>query len=116
GYDLYDLPTRDVWGNLDPDRPGVSTYYGGMLSDARVPFVLLAAGTVLVLYLLAQQLGGTLAGVAAAAFALGSPLAREHLVEAKPESPLAFSLCLTLLLCVLAARHGRTARLSLRWA
>ena len=77
-----------------------------LISEARVPMVWLAAGSVVLLYLLGSTLGGAVAGLTAATLALASPLAGEHLVRAMTDGPLAFFLLLSTLLGVVVARRA----------
>jgi 4-amino-4-deoxy-L-arabinose transferase-like glycosyltransferase len=117
GYELGDMPhPYDYY----KDRPG--NHREGripddaLLADGRAPMVFLATGMVGLLYLLGRIVGGIIAGLAAAALALGSPLVRESLVRALSEAPLTFFLFLALLLAVLGGRRGRANRLPLGWA
>jgi 4-amino-4-deoxy-L-arabinose transferase-like glycosyltransferase len=85
------------WGRVPDER---------MLMQARLPMVLLAVGSVLLLYFLGRALGGVVAGLTAALIAASSPLAREYLVRVGSDAPLAFLVLLGLLFSVLGMRRG----------
>ena len=91
GHQVEDLPRMYSW----KASPELNRRWGRvpdeqMLMQARLPMVLLAAGSVVVLYFLGRALGGVVAGVIAALIAASSPLAREYLVRAGSDAPLAF--------------------------
>jgi hypothetical protein len=115
GYDLYDMPGRyDLTNSLQENQRKGRVPEDVLLQDARAPSVLFAAGSVSLLFLLGSALAGPLAGLAAAAFALGSPFVQEHMVRAMPEAPLLFFFELTLLLALLGTRQDGTLKPS--WA
>jgi len=87
-----------------------------LLHDARRPFVLLAAGTVTLMYALGRFLAGRLAGVAASALTIVNPLAQEHLVRVIPEAPLMFFILLGTLLAVIGAQQRQTGYVAFTWA
>jgi dolichyl-phosphate-mannose-protein mannosyltransferase len=117
GYNLQRLPRPPRW-SLSPEenRRQGRIPNDALLAAARAPMVISAAGAVTLLYALGRVLAGAPAGLAAAALALGSPLAQEHLVRARPDSPLALFLLLALLLGLLGARPGHLGGLPIGWA
>jgi hypothetical protein len=82
----------------------------------RGPMVWLGAGAMVLLYLLGRSLGGTLAGVVAAAIGISSPLAQESLTIVHNEAPLALFVLLALLVGLLGARRGERGGLPFVWA
>jgi hypothetical protein len=117
GYNLdglmADYDWSKSWGtnNREGRAPGPT-----VLQEARTPMILLATSVIALLYLLGRALGGPIAGFTAALLALGSPLARENLVQVRSEAPFAAFLLLSLLLAVLGTRRGRQGGLPLQWA
>lgn len=84
-----------------------------LLAAAREPMVPLGAAVAAVLYILGRLLGGRVAGLVAVGFALGSPLLRDYLPQARSECLLSLWILLGLLLAYLSAR--RAASLSSTW-
>jgi 4-amino-4-deoxy-L-arabinose transferase-like glycosyltransferase len=78
--------------------------------------VVLAAGALAVIYVIGALLAGPLAGLAASAMALVSPVLGTHLVRAASEAPFTFFLLLALLLGLLGAQRGRPGAIPARWA
>jgi 4-amino-4-deoxy-L-arabinose transferase-like glycosyltransferase len=78
------------------------------LVEARMPFAVLGALTVPVLYLVVALLASPLAGIVAGSLAIASPVLLEHSVLFMSEAPLGLLTVLTLL--IVAASHG-----SWRW-
>ncbi|MDP8923658.1 MAG: hypothetical protein M3O34_12355, partial [Chloroflexota bacterium] len=107
GYNQRRLPERTYRSSLSPEenRRQGRVPSQALLAHARTPMVASGAGAILVLYLLGRALAGVPAGLVAAGLALGSPLAQEHLVRARPDPPFALFFLLTLLLGVLGARR-----------
>src|SRR5262249_43483684 len=101
GYDFARLERYDVRRRFTVNRERGALPRDGRLTDIRAPMVALGGGAILLLYLLGRRLDGVLAGLAAAALGLASPLAREWLVRAKGEGPLACLLLLGLLVAIM---------------
>ncbi len=117
GYDLDTLPEPYLWQkSLRENVRQGRVPDDAMLAEARAPMVFLTSSSVVLLYVLGSMLGGPLAGLAAAGFAIASPLVQEDLVRARSESPLCFLLLLALLIGVLGARRVRAGHLSTGWA
>src|SRR6266540_2351885 len=120
GYDLDEMPRRyDFTNSLEENIRKGRVPDEALLADARAPMVVLAAGSVVLLYLLGSALGGAAAGLVGAVVALTSRLAGGQMVRAMPEAPLAFFVLLTLLLGVLGARRAPRSdagRLPRGWA
>jgi hypothetical protein len=117
GYDLESMIGRydtsktfreNLLQGTGPDR--------ALVARARQPMVLIAAGTMVLIYVLGRSLGGPVAGLGCAALALASPLLQRELTLATNQAPLAFFIVLALLVSVLGARRGRGGRLALGWA
>lgn len=77
-----------------------------VLHAARVPMAIFGAGAGLLLFLIGRSLGGTVAGLVAAAGLLWTPLALQLLPRAHAEGPLIFLSLLGLLLSLLATRRA----------
>lgn len=114
GYDLKSLdPTYDWTKNQAVNRRAGLGPSDALLADGRVMPRILAALSVLMLYLvirmLAGPVGGVLGGLTAAGLSIGSPYLQENLVRAKAESTLMFLLLAALLLAVVGLkRAGRS--------
>jgi hypothetical protein len=115
GYRVEDLPRmyswraspelNRRWGRV-PDEP--------MLMQARLPMILLACGSVLLVYFVGRSLGGVVAGLTGALLAVASPLTQQHLLRVGSDAPVVFLILLTLLLGTLGIR--RSGGLSIAWA
>ena len=117
GHDLDEMPPRyDLTSSYEENLRKGRVPDAALIADARLPMVVFAAGSIVLLFLLGSALGGVVAGFAAAILALGSPLAQEHLVRAMPEAPLAFFILLALWLAVAGIRRGEGGGLPARWA
>jgi len=117
GYSLDVIPqVDDVAKNPGDERLEQKLRSDSLLAQARLPMVILTAGTATLLYHLGRQHGSVVGGLTAAALMLASPLVRESLVRAVPDAPLMFFVVLSLLLGVLGARRGSAAGLPLGWA
>jgi 4-amino-4-deoxy-L-arabinose transferase-like glycosyltransferase len=118
GYNERRLPQRSYrWSlSLEENRRQGRVPSETLLAHARTPMVASGAGAAVLLYLLGRVLAGVPAGLVAAGLALGSPLAQEHLVRARPDPPFVFFELLALLLGVLGARRGRDGSLPIGWA
>jgi hypothetical protein len=115
GHQVQDLPRMYSW----KASPELNRRWGRvpdeqMLMQARLPMVMLAAGSVVVLYFLGRALDGVVAGVIAALIVASSPLAREYLVRAGSDAPLAFLVLLGLLFGAIGIRKG--GGLPIGWA
>jgi hypothetical protein len=107
-YDWAKGPDTNRAEGRVPNRP--------LLLAARAPMVALAAATMAVLYLVGRFLAGRIAGLAAAALALASPLTRPMLVTVQSDVPLLLFILLTLLLALVGVRRGRRGELRTGWA
>jgi hypothetical protein len=117
GYDLDAMPPPyDFTNSFRENQRKGRVPDDALMADSRAPILPVAAGTIVLLYLLGTALGGVVAGLAAASLALASPLAQTHLVRAMSEAPLAFFILLALLLGVLGARRGAGGGLPAGWA
>jgi hypothetical protein len=116
GYDVRELdvlpPYDPARGEPEPSRRVERVDYQ-LLAAAREPMVPLGAAVAVVLYLLGRLLGGRVAGLVAVGLALGSPLLRDFLPQARSECLLSLWILLGLLLAYLCA--GGAARLGSRW-
>ena len=74
-----------------------------LLAAAREPMVPIGAAVAAVLYSLGRFLGGRVAGLGAVGLALGSPLLRHYLPQARSECLLSLWILLGLLLAYLGA-------------
>jgi hypothetical protein len=87
-----------------------------VLWAARVPMVLLGAGTALLLYIVATELAGPLAGLVAAVGFVAAPFVQTLLPRAHTEAPFLFFLVLALWLSMRAARASvDPAGIARRW-
>jgi hypothetical protein len=77
------------------------------LRAARLPMVLLGAGTAAMLFLIGYELAGAVAGLVAAVAFIAAPFVQTLLPRAHTESPFLFFLLLALWLSVRAARGQR---------
>jgi hypothetical protein len=116
GYDLEKMPPPYQWGKgINENRRQGRVPDAALLAEARTPMVGIAAATAVLLYLLGCSLGSVVAGLAAAALMVASPLTQRFLVRALSEPPLAFFLVVGLLLAVLGARRGQHGGLTPGW-
>ncbi|HMM41948.1 MAG TPA: hypothetical protein PKA95_08610, partial [Thermomicrobiales bacterium] len=109
GYNLSTLPAPSYdWGKTyEENKQAGHVPEDWLLVEARVPSVVLAAGSAVLLYWLGSMVAGPLAGVVASLLLLGNPLMREHIVRAIPEPALMFFALLALWLAAVGARRGR---------
>lgn len=86
-----------------------------LLHMGRTPMIGFGLGVVGLVYVLARLVTGPAGGLAAAIFALGSPLTMQLLVRAAPDAMMMFFLLLVLTLSVVGARR-RDGGINVRWA
>jgi hypothetical protein len=116
GYDVRRLdvvPPYDHAASSEENSRRVEQLDYRLLAAAREPMVPLGAAVAVVLYILGRLLAGRVAGLVAVGLALGSPLLRDFLPQARSECLLSLWILLGLLLAYLSAR--RAARPSLTW-
>jgi hypothetical protein len=116
GYDITRMRAycEFDWAlTIDENRARGYVPSSDLVAEARTPMVLVGSLAVLGMYGLGRALGGLLAGLAASAFTLASPLAQQYLVQALPEPQLAASISFFLLIAVLGIRRGRAGDLPL---
>ena len=113
GYDVRRLSVvPSVRSHQKPGRRtagGCEQVDSALLAAAREPMVPLGAAVATVLYILGRLLGGRVAGLVAVGLALGSPLLRDYLPQARSECVLSLWILLGLLLAYLSARRVRRA-------
>jgi 4-amino-4-deoxy-L-arabinose transferase-like glycosyltransferase len=119
GYDVRRLsvaPPYDHAKSPAENSQRAELVDAALLAAAREPMIPLGAALMAVLYILGRHLGGRLAGLVAVGLALGSPLLRDYLPQARSECVLALWIVLGLLLAYLSARQvPRAARPSSKW-
>ncbi len=118
GYNLSTLPAPSYdWGQTyEENKRAGHVPENWLLVEARIPSILLAAGSTVLLYWLGSMIAGPLAGIVAALLLLGNPLMREHIVRAIPEPALMFFVLLALWLAAVGTRRGRGGGLPAAWA
>lgn len=118
GHNLSTLPAPSYdWGKTyEENQQAGHVPEDWLLFESRVPSVVLAAGSAVLLYWLGGMIAGPLAGVVAALLLLGNPLMREHIVRAIPEPALMFFLLLALWLAAVGTRRGTSGGLPAVWA
>jgi len=118
GHDVLTMPrwSFDASKSIEENVRAGGAPDAATVAEARVPSVVFAASSAVVLYGLGRLLGGIVAGVVAATLAVASPLAQGYLVRAVGDAPLLLLMLLSLLLAVVGLRAGRGGALPLRWA